>query len=410
MNAKALSKNPFNIIVIVASLGYFVDIYDLILFGIVRVPSLIAIGIKQDQLLEKGIYLLNMQMIGMLLGGILWGIMADKKGRLPVLFFTIALYSLANIANGFVQNVEQYAILRFFAGLGLAGELGIGITLVSEVMSKENRGYGTTMVSGIGIVGAVFGFLVADVFDWRVAYWVGGGLGLLLLLLRVSVYESGMFEKIKSAPQTISRGNFLSIFTNRKRFLKYLYCILLGVPSWFVVGILVIQAPEFGKVLGIQGEIIGGKAVMWQYVGLSIGSFLTGFLSQWLRSRKKSLFIALVFLIIFTIWYFSAYGSSAFVFYLIITLLGVAQGYWAVFITTASEQFGTNLRATVTTTVPNFVRGATIPITLSVLFLKDKFDLWTAGVIVGTVCIGIAVMAVFLIEETFDKDLDYIEE
>ena len=410
MNAKPLSKNPFNIIVIVASLGYFVDIYDLILFGIVRVPSLRAIGIAQDRLLVEGIYLLNMQMIGMLLGGILWGIMADKKGRLPVLFFTIALYSLANIANGFVQNVEQYAALRFLAGLGLAGELGIGITLVSEVMSKENRGYGTTMVSGIGIVGAVFGFLVADMFDWRVAYWVGGGLGLLLLLLRVSVYESGMFEKLASAPSTIRRGNFISIFTNKQRFLKYLYCILIGVPSWFVVGILVIQAPEFGKVLGIQGEIIGGKAVMWQYVGLSIGSFLTGFLSQWLHSRKKSLFIALTFLIVFTTWYFSSFGSSSFTFYLIITLLGVAQGYWAVFITTASEQFGTNLRATVTTTVPNFVRGATIPITLSVLFLKNKYDLLTAGTIVGAVCIGLAVIAVFQIGETFDKDLDYTEE
>lgn len=410
MDAKLLSKNPFNIIVIVASLGYFVDIYDLILFGIVRVPSLKGIGISPDDLLEKGIFLLNMQMIGMLLGGILWGIMADRIGRLPVLFATIALYSLANLANGFVQTMDQYAIFRFFAGLGLAGELGIGITLVSEVMSKESRGYGTTLVSGIGIIGAVFGFFVADYFNWRVAYWVGGGLGLLLLLLRVSVYESGMFVNTKNRQTEVQRGNFLSIFTHRKRFLKYLYCIMIGIPSWFVVGILVIQAPEFAKVLGIQGEIIGGKAVMWQYIGLSVGSFLTGFLSQWLRSRKKSLFIALVFLIGFTAWYFNSSGSTAFVFYLIICLLGVAQGYWAVFITTASEQFGTNLRATVTTTVPNFVRGATIPISMSILFLKDKFDLLTAGVIVGSVCLGVAVVAVFLLEETFDKDLDYVEE
>ncbi|NVN94459.1 MAG: MFS transporter [Bacteroidetes bacterium] len=410
METKNLTKNPLNIIVIVASLGYFVDIYDLILFGIVRVPSLRGIGIAQDQLLVKGIFLLNMQMVGMLIGGIIWGIMGDKRGRLPVLFFTIALYSLANLANGFVQNIEQYAFLRFLAGLGLAGELGIGITLVSEVMSKEMRGYGTTIVSGIGIIGAVFGFFIADFFNWRVAYWIGGGLGLLLLFLRVSVYESGMFEKTKTIHSNISRGDFFSIFTNKKRFLKYLYCILIGVPSWFVVGILVIQAPEFGKVLGIQGEIIGGKAVMWQYIGLSVGSFLTGFLSQWLHSRKKSLFIALIFLIIFTIWYFSAFGSSVFIFYLIICLLGVAQGYWAVFITSASEQFGTNLRATVTTTVPNFVRGATIPISMSILFLKDKFNLWTAGAVVGTVCIGLAVISVLLIEETFNKDLDYMEE
>jgi MFS family permease len=410
MDARVLTKTPFNIVVIVASLGYFVDIYDLILFGIVRVPSLKGIGITQDQLLIKGIFLLNLQMIGMLLGGIIWGIMGDKRGRLPVLFFTIALYSLANILNGFVQNMEQYAVLRFFAGLGLAGELGIGITLVSEVMHKDSRGYGTSMVSGIGIAGAVLGFLVADLFNWRVAYWVGGGLGLMLLILRISMYESGMFEKAKSEYSHISRGNFFSIFTNLKRFLKYIYCIMIGMPVWYIIGILVIQSPEFGEALGIKGGIIGGKAVMWHYVGASIGSFLTGLISQWLRSRRKALFISFVFLIIFTTWYFCSFGTSAFIFYVILCILGLAQGYWAIFVTTASEQFGTNLRATVTTTVPNFVRGATVPISMSILFLKDKFDLWTAGVIVGTVCIGLAVVSVFLIEETFDKDLDYIED
>ncbi len=403
-------KNPFNIVVIVASLGYFVDIYDLILFGIVRVPSLKGIGIADDQLLEKGIYLLNMQMIGMLLGGILWGIMGDKKGRLPVLFFTIALYSIANIANGFVTNIEQYALLRFFAGLGLAGELGIGITLVAEVMTKETRGYGTTLVSGIGIAGAVLGFLVADVFNWRIAYFVGGGLGLLLLFLRAFVYESGMFEKTKETHKHIKRGNFMSLFTNRKRLMKYIFCILIGVPVWFVIAILVIMSPEFSKALNINGPIVGGAAIMWHYVGASIGSFATGLLSQWLKSRRKALLIAFIFLILFTLIYFSSYGFSSVSFYIIIALLGMAQGYWAVFITIASEQFGTNLRATVTTTVPNFVRGATIPITLAILFLKQKFDLLTAGIIVGTVCIGLALIALHYLEETFHKDLDYHEE
>lgn len=408
MDAKALSKNPFNVVVIVAALGYFVDIYDLILFGIVRVPSLLAIGVPQDQLLVKGIYLLNIQMIGMLVGGIVWGIMGDKKGRLPVLFFTIALYSLANIANGFVQNMQQYAILRFIAGFGLAGELGIGITLVSEVMSKESRGYGTTIVSGLGIAGAVLGFLVADLFNWRMAYWVGGGLGLSLLFLRVSVFESGMFEHTKS--KHVSRGNFLSLFTNRKRFIKYLYCILIGLPSWFIVGILVIQAPEFSKALKLKTEIMGSTAVMWHYVGISLGSFIIGLISQKLRSRKKALLFSLFSLILVCVWYFSANGYTANMFYFIVFVMGLAHGYWTVFITTASEQFGTNLRATVTTTVPNFVRGAIVPISMAVLFLKAKTDLLTAGIIVGSVCIGIAVFATFMIDETFDKDLDYIEE
>lgn len=407
MNKEAVIRNPFNIVVIVAALGYFVDIYDLILFGIVRVPSLKGIGIPDSRLLEEGIYLLNMQMVGMLLGGIIWGIMGDKRGRLPVLFFTIALYSIANILNGFVQNMEQYAILRFFAGLGLAGELGIGITLVSEVMTKETRGYGTTIVSGVGIAGAVLGFLVADLFDWRVAYFAGGGLGLILLLLRASVFESGMFEKTKK--QSISRGNFLSIFTNKNRLTRYIFCILIGMPIWYVIGILVIQAPEFGQALNLSGEINGGKAVMYHYIGASIGSFLIGFLSQWLKSRKKSLFVSLAALTCFTVIYFAASGFSSTFFYVVVTVLGVAQGYWAVFITVASEQFGTNLRATVTTTVPNFVRGATVPISASVLLLKDSYNLWVAGVVVGAVCLVLAFFALYYLEETYGKDLDYQE-
>lgn len=409
MSKKEAIKNPFNIIVIIAALGYFVDIYDLILFGIVRVPSLKGIGITDNLILSKGIFLLNMQMIGMLIGGIIWGVMGDKKGRLPVLFFTISLYSLANIANGFVQNIEQYAALRFIAGLGLAGELGIGITLVSEVMSKENRGYGTSIVSGVGIFGAVLGFLVADLFDWRMAYWVGGGLGLLLLFLRASVYESGMFEKTKAEHKHVSRGNFLSIFTNKKRLLKYIYCILIGIPIWYVISVLVIQAPEFSKALNIQGEINGGAAVMYHYIGAAVGSFLWGLISQWLKSRKKALFIALIFLVVFTFTFFVSFRFSATIFYIIIAMLGVAQGYWAVFITTSSEQFGTNLRATVTTTTPNFVRGATVPITSLVLLLSTHFGLLNAGIIVGTVCAILAFVAVFLLEETYNKDLDYVE-
>ncbi len=409
MSKKEGISNPFNLIVIVAALGYFVDIYDLILFGIVRVSSLKGIGITDDLLLSKGIFLLNMQMIGMLLGGIIWGIMGDKKGRLPVLFFTISLYSLANIANGFVQNMEQYAVLRFFAGLGLAGELGIGITLVSEVMSKENRGYGTAIVSGIGILGAVLGFLIANVFDWRVAYWFGGGLGLLLLTLRASVFESGMFEKTKSEHKDVSGGDFLSLFTNKKRLLKYIYSILIGVPIWYIVSILVIQSPELAQALKIKGTISGGLAVTYHYIGLALGSFLIGFVSQWLKSRKKVLYYSLAFLVFIVGLFFIAEGKSTRYFYFLVAALGIGAGYWAVFITMASEQFGTNLRATVTTTVPNFVRGATVPITSSVLFLSHSIGLLNAGIVVGGVCFILAFIALFLLEETFNKDLDYVE-
>lgn len=408
--AKHNVKNPLNSIVIVAALGYFVDIYDLILFGIVRVPSLKAIGVPDDQLLDVGIYLLNMQMIGMLLGGILWGILGDKKGRLSTLFGTILLYSLANIANGFVTSVPQYAWLRFIAGVGLAGELGVGITLVSEVMAKESRGYGTMIVSGVGIAGAAFGFLVADKFNWQVAYWVGGGMGIVLLVLRFIVSESGMFEKIKK--HDISKGNFFMLFNNRKRFFKYLYCTLIGVPVWFVIGILVIFSPEFAqRVFNISEPIDGGKALMYHYIGASIGSFVTGYISQYYRSRKKALAISLLALTIMIVIYFLSSGFSATVFYTIIFVLGIAMGYWAVFITTASEQFGTNLRATVTTTVPNFVRGSTVLMTLFFQFLKsdDVIGMRYAGYLIGAIVMLLAFLSLYKMDETYHKDLDYVE-
>lgn len=407
---QTLKKNPLNIIVIVASLGYFVDIYDLILFGIVRVPSLKGIGISSADLLEQGIFLLNMQMLGMLAGGIIWGILGDKKGRLPVLFFTIALYSLANIANGFVTNIEQYAVLRLLAGLGLAGELGIGITLVSEVMTKETRGYGTTIVSGVGIFGAVLGYLVADMFDWRMAYWVGGGLGLLLLFMRVSVFESGMFEKAKENYKHVRRGNFFSLFTNRKRLLKYIYCILIGMPIWYIVSVLVIPSDKFAAELHITGTVDSAKAVMYHYTGLASGSFVTGIISQKLRSRKKSLLYSIGFITVLIFIYFISFGFPAAMFYLIIFLLGVGAGYWAVFVTTASENFGTNLRATVTTTVPNFVRGATVPITYSVLLFRDSVGFLNSAAIVGSVCIILAFGALYKLKETYGRELDYVEE
>ena len=407
MNTSSSTKNPFNIIVIVAALGYFVDIYDLILFGIVRKPSLEAIGIPSDQLLEKGHFLLNMQMLGMLIGGIIWGILGDKKGRLSTLFMTILLYSLANIANGFVENMTQYAVLRFIAGLGLAGELGIGITLVSEVMTKETRGYGTTIVSGVGIAGAALGFLIADRFEWRMAYWVGGGLGLLLLALRVSVYESGMF--VKAREHQAERGNFLMLFSSGKKFFKYLYCILIGMPVWYVIGILVFSSPEFAKnVFHVDGDINGGKAIMYHYIGASIGSFVTGLISQWLKSRKKSILIAFISLTVFIGIFFMSYNTSTSIFYCILFILGIAQGYWAVFITIASEQFGTNIRATVATTVPNFVRGSTVLMTISFEFIK-KSNMWTAGVVVGGIIMLLAFFALYKLKETYGKDLDYIE-
>ncbi|MEI6695812.1 MAG: MFS transporter [Bacteroidota bacterium] len=407
----APSKNILNIIVIAAALGYFVDIYDLILFGVVKNPSLIDLGISdKDALFSQGNFLLSMQMAGMLIGGIVWGILSDKKGRMSILFLTIFLYSIANIANGFAQNISQYAVLRFIAGFGLSGELGIGITMVSEVMTKESRGLGASIVSGIGIAGSALAFLVAEKFNWRVAFWTGGGLGLLLLFLRIAVYESGMYEKTKSIK--VSKGNFLSLFSNIRRFKKFIFLILLAVPTWYTVSVLAINAPSLAQdALHITGPVKGSTSIMLHYIGAAIGSFLFGYLSLKLKSRKNPIIIGILFIAVFAIVYFSLRGASPEVFYGILLLLGIPMGgLWNVFMITASEQFGTNLRATVTTSAPNFVRGATILITFLLGVLTPIYGLWYAGVIIGLLFTSLALISVFFIEETYGKELDYIEE
>ena len=411
-----LSFRPlFTSAVIVASLGYFVDIYDLVLFSIIRVPSLEAIGLTGKALLDTGLYLLNVQMIGMLIGGILWGVLGDKKGRLSVLFGSIILYSLANIANGFVQTVEQYAILRFIAGIGLAGELGAGVTLVSELLPKELRGYGTAMITAVGMAGALLAWTIAKVFGWQDCFFIGGGLGLVLLTLRFSVLESGMFKKMMS--MNVRRGRMIDLFTDAKRFGKYLRCILIGLPTWFLIGILMTFAPEFAKAMGVHGAITGGEAIFWYYLGQLFGDITSGTMSQMLGSRKRVLRLFLIGVGVIGALYFLQGASTTTIFYGICTILGITNGYWALFVTVAAEQFGTNMRATVATTVPNFVRGALVPIALGFQTLKDLLGrqfsadsaLLYSGVIVGVIVLSIALISVNGLDETFGKDLDYIE-
>jgi MFS transporter, putative metabolite:H+ symporter len=403
-----LLKQLFNTTVLVSALGYFVDIYDLILFGIVRVPSLTDLGIKGDELIKVGVYLLNMQMTGMLIGGIIWGIWGDKRGRLSVLFGSIFLYSAANFANAFVTSVDMYAILRFVAGVGLAGELGAAITLVSEVMTKETRGYGTAIVATIGVSGAIAAAIVGDLFSWQTAYIIGGVLGLILLIMRIKMYESGMFKSLQSA--NVGRGKFLALFTSKDRFLRYAYCILIGLPIWYVVGVLVTFSPEFGKVIGVKEPIVAGKSIMFTYLGLIFGDFASGFLSQIMKSRKKVIGIFISFTSVFILVYLFINGLSLTFFYTLCVLLGFSIGYWAVFVTTASEQFGTNLRSTVTTSVPNFIRGSVVPITLAFEALRHSLGMINSALIVGIICIGIALLALYHLKETYGTDLNFFEE
>ncbi|MCL4547663.1 MAG: MFS transporter [Bacteroidetes bacterium] len=404
---ESLLKNILNTTVLVSALGYFVDIYDLILFGIVRVPSLTDLGVPANNMIEVGVYILQMQMWGMLIGGIIWGVWGDKKGRLSVLFGSIFMYSVANLLNAFVTSIDLYALLRFIAGVGLAGELGAAVTLVSEVMTKETRGYGTAIVATIGVTGAIFAAIIGDVFNWHVAFIIGGILGLILLIMRLRMFESGMYKSVQTA--NISKGNFLKLFTSRDRFLRYLYCILIGLPIWYVVGVLITFSPEFAKVLGVHEKIVAGNSILFTYTGLIFGDFASGFLSQYLKSRRKvvALFIGLTS--VFILVYLFTHGLTKVQFYGLCVLLGFATGYWAVFVTTASEHFGTNLRSTVTTTVPNFIRGSVIPITFGFEYLRSSLGMIYSALIIGIVSIVIALFAIYKLEETYDKDLNYIE-
>ncbi len=404
------SKSIFSIAVAVAALGYFVDIYDLLLFGIIRMPSLESLGLDKVQVLNEGETIIMWQMMGLLIGGIIWGVIGDKKGRLSVLFGSILLYSLANIANGFVQTVEQYKWIRFIAGLGLAGELGAGITLVSELVSKEKRGIATSLVAGIGLTGAVFAFLIKQNFEWRTCYFIGGGMGLLLLILRVSVFESGLYYEVKES--NVQKGNFFSFFTNGERFKKYILNILIGLPTWLIIGLLVTFSNEFGKAMDIKEKIDPGKAIMFAYVFISIGDVLIGFISNWLKSRKKALYIYYAITILFIVLYFTIqWHGSANLMYFICAGLGFGTGFWAIFVTMAAEQFGTNLRATATTTIPNMVRGM-LAIAILPLFklLRNYTGYYNAGWIIAIIIMTVSIYAVYKIEETFGKDLNFLEK
>jgi putative MFS transporter len=405
---KSVKSHLLGAAVIVAALGYFVDIYDLLLFNMVRVESLRSIGYAGREL-EVGAILHNIQMTGLMLGGIGWGILADKKGRLSVLFGSIFLYSIGNFLNAYATNFTQYAFCRFFAGLGLAGELGAGITLVAEILPTALRGYGTMIVATVGVSGAIVGGIVAQVYDWRTAYQIGGVLGFLLLLLRIGVVESGVFTQTLEQ-KTVSRGNFFSLFSNRDRFKRFSLCILAGVPIWYAIGILVAYSPEFGLELDIREPITSAKAVMYCYLGFVIGDFSSGLMSQLLKSRKKALYLYICFTFSAALIYlFMLRGASSSWFYAACVLVGTGGGYWAVIVTVAAELFGTNLRATVATAVPNFIRFSVVPMSLSFIALKNSMGVVNSGLVIGAAATLVALFATRGLPETFHQDLEFLE-
>lgn len=404
------SKNTslFQLAVVVSALGFFVDVYDLLLFGIIRKPSLTDLGLSPAEVLTQGEWIISIQMIGLLVGGILWGIIGDKKGRLNVLFGSILIYSIANILNGMVTDTTQYIVLRFFAGVGLAGELGAGITLISELLPKEKRGVAAAMIASFGILGAVTAFFMKEIFFWRTCYYIGGGLGLVLLVLRLRVHESMMYAELKT--QAVERGNFLMFFTNKDRFYRYVRCILIGLPAWYIIGVLVTFSDQFGEAFGIDG-IDPGKAIMFLYLSIAFGDLSVGLLSQRLQSRKKALFIFYGITILFSTLFFLQHGGTTTTFYLICAGLGYGTGFTVVYITMSAEQFGTNLRASAAISIPNMVRGVLPLIILLFKFMRNLFDNYVTGAwVTGIILMTIAIVAAVKTEETFGKDLNFIEK
>lgn len=415
MSLPVKKESILNIAVIVAALGYFVDIYDLLLFTIVREPSLRDLGVNlldAKAVLAASTKIINWQMVGLLIGGILWGVMGDKKGRLSVLFGSIVLYSVANFITGYVGNTDQYAYARFVAGIGLAGELGAGITLVSELLPKAKRGIGTSLVAGIGLFGAVFAYFTFKFTgDWRLCYKIGGGLGVGLLFLRIKVAESGMFKQVKE--KTVSRGNLLMFFNNGKRFRKYILAILIGLPTWYVIGVLVNYSNRFATAFYGPNKLESGRAIMYAYAAIAFGDIAVGLVSQYFKSRKKALYLFYLLTILSGVLFFSGWVNSDTRMYFVCALLGFSTGFWAIFVTMGAEQFGTNLRATAATTVPNMVRGALPLINMMFLDLFQKsygWDIVKSGIITGSIVMAITLVSAYFTEETFHKDLNYIEE
>ena len=397
----------FSVPVLVAALGYFVDIYDLLLFAFIRISSLKSFGFTQDQSAAIGLNIISYQMAGLLIGGIIWGVIGDKKGRMSVLFGSIIIYSLANIANGLAHTITQYSVCRFIAGIGLAGELGAGVTLVCELISKEKRGYATSFIAGVGLTGAILAYFISKAFDWRVCYYIGGGLGLSLLCLRFTVYESGMFTHEKK--EQIQHGNFFMFFNNYNRFKRYMLGICVGLPIWYIMGILVQLSDKFGKQFGIKEDISPGKVMVYMYVAISVADFLSGILSQLLKSRKKALYIYYAIMIVGVILYFTQYNGTSAGMIGICMLIGFGTGFWALFVTIAAEQFGTNLRATATTTTPNMVRGSLVLIALLFEFLQRHTSFIISGAVTGVIVILIGCVALFKMKETFGNDLNFSE-
>jgi putative MFS transporter len=395
--------------VIVAALGYFVDVVDLWLFSNFRVASLRDLGLPAEEVTTTGAYLLNCQQAGLLLGGLLWGVMGDRRGRASVMFGSILLYSIGNILNAFVVSVPQYAALRFLTGLGLAGEIGAGITLVCELLPRTKRGIGTTFVTGLGVAGAIAASLMGKYMNWRTAFFVGGIMGLTLLFLRTLTHDSSMFAKMQQQGQ-LRRGSLALLLFRRDNVRKFLGCIAVGAPVWLSVAIFSIFSLEVAPALGITEPISVPDCLLCISIGMTAGDLGAGLLSQLLRSRKLPLLILLVLTCLTSIVITAGAVSTSMGYMTMVGFLGLFSGYWACLLTTSAEQFGTNIRATAATMVPNLVRATTIPMTIGFVTLKQYISIQNTVWVLVVIVFILAFLGLRTLKETFHTDLEYYSE
>ena len=420
--------------VLVASLGYFVDLYDLVVFSVVRVPSLgvkglglpeatpgpgggfldgvartfrILLGHETGDVTTAGAAILDLQLTGMVIGGFVWGVLGDRRGRLTTLFGSIALYSTANLLNAFVQTVPQYAALRFLAGIGLAGELGAGVTLVSELMNRHHRGWGTMIVAFAGMLGPVAASLVGGRIEWRHAYIVGGVMGFALLALRIGLVESGMFRR--SEREHGRRGDLRMLFGSAERVRRLACVVALGSPIWFVGGVVFVFGPELARAIGCEEPVRPANVVLSGYLGAAAGDLVSGAVSQWLRSRRVAIAGAIVALGLSLTALLMLGGRGPNWFYACTAAAGFATGYWAVFVTVAGESFGTNLRATVATAAPNLVRWSAVIWVNAWGAMKTPLGAGRAAACVAAVAVLVGLLGVWRLPEPFGRDLDWEE-
>lgn len=405
------------LLILVASLGYFVDAYDLIIASVVRSSAIVELGLAQVGTPEHTKYAQlfeYVQSAGILLGGIIFGVYSDKKGRKKALYYSIAIYSIANILNGllsasvpFVGTV--YCILRFICGFALAAELSIGIVMISETMKAKHRGYGTMIVVSFGILGAVLAAVLFEFIGihWQTLYLIGGIAGVLLLIFRFSVKETNPFLDLEN--QESERGSWVMIFKNR-RLLKILFnAILLGFPIYFFISIPIKFATDYGKELGLT--IKGTIPIIVFYIAMSVSDIIANYLCQLFENRKKVLYfyLGLCTISVFLLHFYPPTTPEQY-FYLFSPLMGFASGYWALLITFTNEQIGTNIRSTYTTAVPNVVRSLFIPIQLLLTVLQPTFGTSTSVFYIGVLAVILALLGLYSLKETWGKNLKFIDE